>query len=246
MLFYPQEWDLEVESSTDRDSQLLVKARDAFGVNLMPTDIIGMEFMAWTLSQYDRVLQLDSGITVFKHMDGLFLAPKAPVGLVRAYWKLPKVKELASSFILLEPSDAEYQQLAVSARSESGSQDDAAVRVLNRFYVDSAMVLPHREFGLLSEEFRTEDHIAFQGNSLEAWNPERVTREASLIRFSDDPLPKPWIMWPHQLIGDIMPKCKLGDLGNDDCRNKKIWTELYDDFRRRRKVCLSKSSCSSI
>ena len=231
VLIYPQEWDLDIESSTDRDSQLLVKARDEYAVNLVPVDnAVRMKFQAWGLTQYDRVLQLDSDVTVLKHMDGLFMAPRAQAAVVRAYGKLKSAKELAASFVLLEPSESEFQQLTVAARSGSDTE------VLNRFYGDSAMVLPHREFGLLSEEFRAEDHTNYLGNSLEVWDPDRLMKEASLVHFSDEPLPRPWIMWPHNLIGDVMPKCKIGDLGNDDCRNKKIWTELYDDFRRRRKV----------
>ena len=36
ILFYPEDWDTEVDSSTDRDSQLLVLARDEYGVQLIP------------------------------------------------------------------------------------------------------------------------------------------------------------------------------------------------------------------
>ena len=240
MLLYPEEWDLEVESSTDRDSQLLVKARDAYGVKLVPVDdTVRIQWMAWSLTQYDRVVQLKSGVTVLKHMDGLFLAPRAAVASVRAYWKLPEKRELASSFLLLEPSDLDYEQLIVAARPMAGQKDRGDAEILNRFYGDSAMVLPHREYGLLTEEFRDDDHAIYLGNRFETWDPRRVMSEASLVYFSDEPLPKPWIMWPHALIGDVMPQCKLGDLGNDDCRNKKIWTDLYDDFRKRRKVCIS-------
>ena len=55
--------------------------------------------------------------------------------------------------------------------------------------------------------------------------------------FFGRPIPKPWIMWPHNMIQDEMPKCKPGiGAGRDDCRDKKIWLGLYDDFRKRRKV----------
>ena len=239
VLLYPEEWDLEVESSTDRDSQLLVKARDVYGVKLVPVDdTVGIQWLAWSLTQYDRVVQIKSGVTVLKHMDGLFLAPRAAVAAARAYWRLPDKRELASSFLLLEPSDLEYEQLIAAARPLAGQKDRGDAEILNRFYGDSAMVLPHREYGLLTEELRDDDHTIYLGNRLETWDPQRVIGEASLVYFSDEPLPKPWIMWPHKLIGDVMPQCKLGDLGNDDCRNKKIWTHLYDDFRKRRKVCV--------
>lgn len=39
VLFYPEEWDTRVDSATDRDSQLLVLARDKYNVQLMPIDV---------------------------------------------------------------------------------------------------------------------------------------------------------------------------------------------------------------
>ena len=36
ILFYPDDWDLEITTKTDRDSQLLVMARDKYGVKLIP------------------------------------------------------------------------------------------------------------------------------------------------------------------------------------------------------------------
>lgn len=39
LLLYPKEMDLHVANSTDRDSQLLVMARDRFGVRLVPVEV---------------------------------------------------------------------------------------------------------------------------------------------------------------------------------------------------------------
>lgn len=39
VLFYPEEWDTLIESATDRNSQLLVLARDQYNVQLMPIDV---------------------------------------------------------------------------------------------------------------------------------------------------------------------------------------------------------------
>ena len=246
VLFYPQEWDLEIASTSDRDSQLLVKARDWYKVKLMPIEIQKADddawntsftkFMAWDQTQYDRVLHLDSDVTILKNLDELFILPKAAAAMMRAYWRLPEERTLTSMFVLLEPSRDRFQQLMVAARPDQRVRNEYDMEILNRVYRDSAMVLPHRQYGLLSGEFRVEEHRHYLGSLEETWDPERVIEEASLVHFSDWPLPKPWIMWPHQLIGQIMPKCKLGKLGNDDCRNKKIWMGLYDDFRRRRKV----------
>lgn len=39
ILMYPEEWDTEIANKSDRDSQLLVKARDEYGVKLLPVQV---------------------------------------------------------------------------------------------------------------------------------------------------------------------------------------------------------------
>ncbi len=249
ILFYPEEWDLDISSSTDRDSQLLVKAREYYNVKLIPVDILKTgdeawhgsfsKFFAWGQTQYERILHLDSDVTVLKHLDELFMLPRAPVAMTRAYWELPHTRKLTSHFVLLQPSETEYQRLMAASRPDNRPQGHLGMEILNRFYGDSAMVLPHQQYGILSGEFRALDHSKFLGNSYDKWNADRTFREASLIHFSDWPLPKPWIMWPHKLIGELIPKC-YSDRGLEvqHCKEKEIWLDLYDDFRKRRKdIC---------
>ena len=249
ILFYPQEWDLDIASSTDRDSQLLVKAQEYYNVKLIPVDIPQKDddawhgsfskFFAWGQTQYERILHLDSDVTILKHLDELFMLPKAPAAMLRAYWELPRTQKLTSLFVLLEPSETEYQRLMAASRPDNRPEGQYDMEILNRFYGDSAMVLPHQQYGILSGEFRSTDHSNFLGNSYDKWNADRTFREASLVHFSDWPLPKPWIMWPHKLIGEMMPKC-YSDRGLEvqHCKEKEIWLNLYDDFRKRRKeVC---------
>ncbi|KAL8992102.1 MAG: hypothetical protein Q9188_007657 [Gyalolechia gomerana] len=248
VLLYPDQWDTRIESLTDRDSQLLVKARDWYKVKLVPVDIPitydrGQEeeewdatftkFMAWGQSEYERVLHLDSDITVLKHVDELFLLPRSPVSMMRAHWNLPDKKLLSPRLILLQPSGDEFERFMTATRSDLRQAGDSDMEILNRYYSDSAMVLPHQAYGLLSNEFRLEDHKNFIGNSFEPWDPEKAFKEASLVHFLDEPFPKPWVMWPHNLYAEKHPPCKA-----EDCRNKNIWESLYDDFRRRRKdIC---------
>lgn len=246
ILFYPSSWDTDIASPRDRDSQLLVKARDWYSVKLRPSqlpqkrDDDGLDgtynasfakFLPWGETQYERILQLDSDVTLLRHVDEVFLAPKAPIAMMRAYWELPQRKLLTSMFVLLEPSMEEFERLINAVRGA----EEYDMEILNRMYGDSAMVLPHRLYGLLSGEFRKESHEKFLGNDYEAWDARRMMEEVSLVHFSDWPLPKPWIMWPHNLIGEIMPKCGRQGL-EEDCQDKKVWLGLYDDFRRRRKV----------
>ncbi|KAL9594823.1 MAG: hypothetical protein Q9219_006814 [cf. Caloplaca sp. 3 TL-2023] len=246
ILVYPAEWDTQIDSLTDRESQLLVKARDWYNAKLIPVDIPvthdkGQEdeewnarftkFRAWEQSRYERVLYLDSDITLFKHLDELFLLPNTPVSMMRAHWALPGKKGLSSRLILLQPLDEEFERLKTVIRADLKQEEDLDTDILERFYGDSAMVLPHKPYGLLSGEFRLEDHRHYVGNTYDPWDPESVLQEASLVHFIDEPFPKPWVMWPHNLYAEKHPQCK-----GEDCRNKDIWVSLYDDFRKRRKV----------
>ena len=246
ILYYPSSWDTEISSPRDRDSQLLVKAREWYNVKLIPID--GLEivnsgssasshslvrFLPWAEMKYERILHLDSDVTMLKHLDEVFLLPRTSVAMMRAFWELPTKRLLSPKLVLLEPSDIEFQMLTgMRQRSK-----EPVSEILNRHYGDSAMVLPHRQYGLLSSEFRNEEHENYLGNNYDVWDPEMMMQEVSLVYFSDWPLPKPWIMWPHNLIGKMTPECRLQG-GQEDCRNKKIWLELYDEFRKRRKVIL--------
>ena len=249
ILLYPQQWDTDISDETDRDSQLLVKAREYYNVKLIPVDIPKKDddawdgsfskFLTWSQTQYERILHLDSDVTILKSMDELFMLPRAQVAMVRAYWELPRTRKLTSLFVLLEPSEQEFERLTTASRPDNRPQGEYDMDILNRFYGDSAMILPHQRYGMLSGEFRAKDHSNFLGNAYEKWNADLMYREASLVHFSDWPLPKPWIMWPHKLIGDVIPKC-WSDRGLEvrHCKEKEIWLNLYDDFRKRRKdVC---------
>ena len=175
-------------------------------------------------------------------MDDLFLLPRAPVAMLRAYWALPEKKSLTSMLILLEPSEIESRRLMRAIEADSWNKNDYDMEIINNAFKDSALVLPHRQYGLLSGEFRSKRHQNYLGNDYEEWDPDQALREASLVHFSDWPLPKPWIMWPRNQLQEEMPKCE-SDPGTErekGCRNREVWLELYNDFRRRRKVSVSR------
>ena len=246
ILFYPESWDLTVSDSHDRDSQLLVKAQEDYDVKLMPIEMRKAEdeiwnasfsrFLAWDQTQYDRVLHLDSDATLYKHLDELFMLPSAQVAMTRAYWKLPHEKTLSSKLVLIEPSHSEYERLLQIGRNGQRQGEMFKMDSLDGIYDDSALVLPHGKYGLTSGEFRSVDHKSYLGRTTAVWDPERMIEEASLVHFSDYPFPKPWIMWPRNLLAEKMPECKRREGDNEDCQDKKIWLGLYDDFRQRRKV----------
>ncbi|KAL2819870.1 nucleotide-diphospho-sugar transferase [Aspergillus cavernicola] len=262
VLFYPREWDVVVESDHDRDSQLLSMARTKYKALLIPIELEMIKpeagpgeswdksiskLLAFGEIEYERIIHLDSDILVLQNMDELFFLPHTPVAMPRAYWLLPGQKVLSSLLVVIEPTYRQYKALldtALGIEPDSSSTESSRIKydmeLLNEQYGDSALVLPHRQYGLISGEFRSENHSAFFGNDLDAWDPDKVLAEAKFVHFSDWPLPKPWIMWPHQMLADILPKCKVnpGTLHESGCRDRDVWMKLYDDFRiKRRDIC---------
>ncbi|OJJ43680.1 hypothetical protein ASPZODRAFT_913353 [Penicilliopsis zonata CBS 506.65] len=261
ILFYPEDWDLEISDTNDRDSQLLVLARDAYKVQLVPIDVQMVrsgtgskepwdksisKLLAFGETQYERIIHLDSDITVLQSMDELFFLPATPAAMPRAYWNLPENRQLSSMLIVVQPSFREYSALMTAAKPAMYGQVEPNTTVehaydmelLNDRYRDSALVLPHRRYGLVTGEFRKTDHTAFLGNEYEPWDPDKVLAEAKFVHFSDWPLPKPWVMWPQKLLAEMLPKCQNnpGTPQESGCRDREVWKNLYENFRRRRKV----------
>jgi hypothetical protein len=199
------------------------------------------------VTTYDRIIHIDSDVTILQNMDELFFLPSARVAMPRAYWDNPRSGKLTSLLVLLEPNYHEYQALMEKAQPVVNGQvatngtpgrEMYDMELLNDRYGGSALVLPHRQYGLLTGEFRTKDHRDFLGNDWEEWDPDRILREAKLVHFSDWPLPKPWVLWPQALLAEVLPKCDVnpGTPQESGCRDREVWRGLYEDFRQRRKV----------
>lgn len=274
LLFYPKSWDLDVSSSKDRISQLLVMARDKYKVKLKPTDMYTLKrgesddgettwdasinkLHAFRQGQYERIIHLDSDITLLQHLDELFFLPSATVAMPRAYWRLndPTAQggghKLTSLIIVLQPSDAEADQLWELAAgldntttSQSASSTLLDMELLNTRYSTTALILPHRSYALITGEFRRSgktNHTTYLSNTHELWDPHRALAEAKLVHFSDWPVPKPWIATPNALLREMRPACEFDNNTPDErgCEDRIVWMGLYDEFRRRRKeVCM--------
>jgi alpha-N-acetylglucosamine transferase len=196
--------------------------------------------MAFSLTSYDRVIALDSDITLLSSLDELFALPPTPIALPRAYWYETLPWPLTSLLMVIKPDVDEFERFkdvitggGVPALVGAHKFD---MEMVNDRFEHSAMVLPHRPYALLTGEFRRSNHSAYLGNTFEAWDPEKILKEAKLVHFSDWPLPKPWIMWPAQGLAEVQPDC--GGSHDGTCAERVIWKRLYDDFRQRRKdIC---------
>ncbi|CAO2656270.1 Nn.00g050730.m01.CDS01 [Neocucurbitaria sp. VM-36] len=256
VLFYPEYWDTTVESSKDRDSQLLILARDKYNVKLQPIELLNVEgrtgdewtgtwdksvtkFMAFSLGYYDRVIALDSDITLLDSLDELFTLPETPIAMPRSYGTDSKPWPLSSMLMVIKPNLEEFEKFR---KRISRGGDNMLVKahrfdmeIVNERFEESAMVLPHRPYALLTGEFRRHSHSAYLGDPDETWDAEKVFKEAKLVHFNDWPL-QPWVMWPQKGLEEMQPDCDGRHEGS--CAERRIWKHLYDDFRhRRRDIC---------
>jgi hypothetical protein len=270
VLLYPQEW---TSKKDERTGWLMQMAEKKFGVKVQPVDLLGANANVktespgtldkpsdWNLSitklrvfelvQYDRILHLDGDITLLQHLDELFLLPKTPIAMPRAYWSdgPPSLWQLTSLIMLVEPNPHEILAMMETLRQWQTQPNYAKSKkydmdLLNHRFGASAMVLPHRPYTMLTAEFRSNNHSAYLGfrnghqwDPRGQWDPDQALKEAKLVHFSDWPLPKPWVAWSAEALTEMQPDCG-GDM-KAKCREREIWKNLYDDFRHRRKdIC---------
>ncbi|KAJ5179401.1 Glucose N-acetyltransferase 1 [Penicillium capsulatum] len=264
VLFYPEEWDLLMEGDYARTSELLRLAMSKYKVQLMPVRIEGIKgenpetstaswdtstakLNAFAMVQYDRVIHLDSDVILLQEMDELFFLPSAIIAMPRAYWLLPQQRSLSSLLAVIQPSHREYKDMLGAIEATQNGQIEVNLtatrydmEILNDRYGDQALVLPHRQYGLVSGEFRAKRHTRYLGNDHEDWNADRVLAEAKFVHFSDWPGPKPWVTWKQDQLALLQPACDInpGTEKESGCRNREVWKNLYNEFRRKRKdIC---------
>ncbi|EHK19031.1 glycosyltransferase family 8 protein [Trichoderma virens Gv29-8] len=262
VLIYPKKMLPDPETNDgggSHDAEMLIKARDEYGVKLMPIqnqhkDTVDdtransyTKLLAFNLTQYERVIAIDADVTVLKHMDELFHLPPCPIAMPRAYWLLDDMKSrmtLSSHVMVIQPSEQEFDR--IQKRVQLADNDEYDMELLNKLYADTAMVLPHRPFAMISSEFRETDHHLYLGSETEEWDPVAVLNEAKTVHFSDHPVPKPWKVHlttdDQDSITNLEPKCEMktkdseSDGEEEDCSGRDAWRQLYADFRERKAV----------
>ncbi|KAL6707334.1 hypothetical protein ACN47E_004113 [Coniothyrium glycines] len=254
VLFYPAQWDTRIDDAKDRNSQLLVLAREKYKAKLQPVDLLTAQghtnekgftgsqdtevtkLMAFSLTYYDRVISLDGDSTLLQSIDELFSLPQTPIAMSRAYWAGSRPWPLSPGLMVIKPSLKEFEKF--KWRIFQGGDDMLVsthrfdVELVNERFEDSALVLPHRPYALLTGEFRRHNHSPYLGDDNGTWDAEEIIKEAKLVHFNDWPLPPPWVMWPQKGLEEVQPKCGGSHVGS--CAERRIWKHLYDDFRRRR------------
>ncbi|KAF4780680.1 glucose N-acetyltransferase [Colletotrichum scovillei] len=246
ILLYPSEMlDPLATTGNTKDASLLIHARDTYGVKLIPITVQHRKgsdptwaesftkLLAFNQTQYNRVLSIDSDSTLLQNIDELFLSPPATVAVPRAYWLYPEKKIVASHIMLVQPSVAEFARIV--EKVDHAGKEEYDMEIINDLYKDSAMILPHRPYALLTRSFGGDHQDYYLGNSNEVWDAVTVYNEAKYLHFSDWPMHKPWLKSSDSLIKERQPDCVVKD-GNEDCTARKLWLSFYTDFRARRSV----------
>ena len=117
---------------------------------------------------------------------------------------------------------------------------DYDMDILNKLYNESATIIPHRKYDLLTGEFRSDNHVRYLGSNEEKWDARKILKETKYLHFSDWPMPKPWLQLTPAMdvkLEDILPKCEKTSETGEDCSNREVWQEIRQDFTDRRKVC---------
>ncbi|KAK4494160.1 hypothetical protein PRZ48_014458 [Zasmidium cellare] len=254
VILHSEEWSInstmEAENGTEvytTEARLLQKAKEKYNAVLQPVPVQRVsgdmtwgdsftKLLAFNQTQYRRVLALDSDSTILQPMDELFLLPPTPVAMPRAYWL---THELFDAITLITPSStsASRIQTAIANRSET----DFDMDIMNAVFGDSCMVLPHRDYALVTGEFRKQEpgqHVAYLGEEGEVWDARKVVDQAKFVHFSDWPLGKPWVASAWEVREEVRPKCVREGSMEEDCGDREVWEGLYGDFRERRKdIC---------
>ncbi|KAI1075553.1 glycosyltransferase family 8 protein [Whalleya microplaca] len=246
VMMYPEDMmDPKETNPSSEEARLLIKARDTFKVKLAPVSIQRRgggdatwaesytKLLAFNQTQYDRVLNVDSDATILQTMDELFLIPPCPVAMPRAYWLFPDQKILSSQLMLVQPSEVEFDR--IMQKMASAGRNDYDMEIVNQLYIDTAMILPHRPYDLLTGEFRNDNHENYLGTDREEWDPVAIFNEAKFLHFSDWPVPKPWVSSGESIRKEHQPKC-VDRNGQQDCAARELWNGFYTDFQQRRSV----------
>ncbi|OQE87966.1 hypothetical protein PENNAL_c0018G06032 [Penicillium nalgiovense] len=132
------------------------------------------KLLAFTLTEYDRVLHLDSDATILQTMDELFLGPSSLITMPSAYWTNPRKGLFTPAVMLVEPSAAAFNRTMDSISSANSSTFD--MEIMSNMYKDIALTIPHRPYILLTREFRSKKHRAYLGKSRKKWDAEKIQR----------------------------------------------------------------------
>jgi hypothetical protein len=131
----------------------------------------------------------------------------------RAYWLDTKPTKLSSALVVVEQSEERWNRIQTYIKGEADPGFD--MEILDVLYNATCMVLPHRQYLLLSREFKLWDHTRYLG-AVDSWDPRHALKEAKYVHFSYWPLTKPWLEPNKTILEEVQPRCRFAMDGRDE------------------------------
>ncbi|KAI4226305.1 MAG: hypothetical protein LQ349_006902 [Xanthoria aureola] len=171
LLMYPSRFEVSGNKTDGQswESALLRKARDEYNVILKPIEVLQRNGQDGTWAEsYTKLLAFNQT-------------------------QYARVLQLDSDstllqLLLIQPSNFEFARISKAIDAAGSKEYD--MEIMNKLYKDSALILPHRPYTMLTTEYRYKDHTDYMGNEEEPFDPERVLKECKFLHFSDWPMPK--------------------------------------------------------
>ncbi|KAF4556741.1 Glucose N-acetyltransferase-like protein 2 [Elsinoe fawcettii] len=240
LLLHPESWEDEDLRDPHVDT-LLTKALN-LGATLRPVQIQTSpegdptwrdsytKLLSFNQTEFKRVLSLDTDATVLRNLDDLFFREVGTVAAPLAYWM--KDRTLSSQMLLVKPSKQEFSK--IMDQIQHHKKGDFDMEIVNNLYGDTATILPHRPYDLLTGEFKAKDHSAYLGDRERVWDATAELANAKFVHFSDWPMPKPWFAVPADVEKRMLPCVPSADGGPEDCSDRDAWAWLYHDYLDRK------------
>lgn len=163
---------------------------------------VNNKLYTFNLTEYDRIIHLDSDAIIYKNLDDLFHLPPAPLALPRAYWigdqpddttvgtlKHSERDWLTSALMVIEPSQKLYNELVemFPGHANAHEGETADMEFVNRMAQGWATILPHRHYFVASGEFAHQEHHHYlrEKVSKDDWNPWQEYRDLVYLHFSE-------------------------------------------------------------
>ncbi|KAL5327210.1 hypothetical protein ACEPPN_004902 [Leptodophora sp. 'Broadleaf-Isolate-01'] len=252
-LVYPSSWspdevetDPALNNTLTRKAHLLREARDKYYVLLHPIEALHenamlqgvwtdpyIKLLAFNLTQFDRVLVLDSASQPKGNLDAVFLLPKATLAMPWVYWGEPTGWAFSNQMMLITPSASEFAKIEAEITKAESDQFD--LTIVEKLYKSKTLKIPQRPYHLMTGELRRQDHSKYWGSG-KKWDPEEALQKSKMLHFSDWPVPRPWDSAPQAMLNKHMPKCLKSEwFGATNCKNRMLWMQLYADYAAKRK-----------
>jgi len=152
---------------SEKQKQLL----DAFGVKCISFEnaesvqnsyykYANNKLYIFKLTQYAKLIFMDSDSMPLKNLDHMFLFPDAPVVAPCPYWEPEQQPKFVSWFMLVMPNENSFNML-IKRASDMPSQPD--METFNDVFKKDMILLPSY-YGLLNSEWENDGNIAFHNH----------------------------------------------------------------------------------